>query len=217
VPRSGDAVIARENFYELRRPSTTQFEKVVKGVPRNLPSDIRKKMFLKNQIDRENLLRQVWLSTNSTFKEKAITLALSGMNLEPHEIKSERTKASANLNTPLEQLDIALEKLNTSQGMVQDVKIFTAATWTVQTICKKFEDGDSSMVAPEKGSEFLKGCENLKTYFIDRDQRISNSVTVEIVQPPDIKLFKVPAYSDEQYTNIKLQYLRAALIADKYP
>jgi hypothetical protein len=83
VSRDTDATIARPNFYESRRPTTTEFEK---------SSDVL------NQENREQDFRQVWKAAKATEQTTALNNVLAGQGLTPKEIAEEQTSASKQLN-----------------------------------------------------------------------------------------------------------------------
>ena len=82
APRGSNAVVARPNFYELRRPTTTEFEKA---------SDVL------NQSRREDLFRRIWRSTNSDGRRQGLDRALSNLSLRSDEIAKEQKKAADQL------------------------------------------------------------------------------------------------------------------------
>ncbi|NJR32155.1 MAG: hypothetical protein HC778_03970, partial [Chamaesiphon sp. CSU_1_12] len=110
LPRANAAVLTRPNFYEPRRPTTTEFEKA---------SDILPKP------QRERLLRQAWRATNENARRQALDTALANLNLSPGEIASEQKEARG--------------KLAAASG-----RIYTTATWSVESICSRFNSGDRS-------------------------------------------------------------------------
>jgi hypothetical protein len=148
---------------------------------------------------RESLFRQIWRSAPEDTRKQALDRVLSDKNLQPNEIEAEQKTATA--------------QLDGSGG-----KVFTTAVWTVEEICKVSQNG-ADLKAP---------CEEVQKYFDRRNQRVSSSVPIEIVQPggqgsscsvgsAGAIPFKNPPYSVDQYDNVMLQYLRATLIAGKYP
>jgi hypothetical protein len=216
-----DAVIARPNFYEKRRPTTTHFEKVADQDQFSLEK--RKKMF-----------RDIWKSTTENSKKKSLNQALIGLGLEEWEIKKEQAEAK-------EQLDGSVEKRDENTGKVTTANIFTTATWAVEKICDENRiSGGTSVALPGQMETLKANCIKADNYFMERNQRISNSVPIEILQVglknektaisaqkttcavptinnPNLEPFTDPPYSKNQYNNVVLQYLHAALIAGKYP
>jgi hypothetical protein len=148
---------------------------------------------------RESLFRQIWRSTPEDTRKQALDQVLSDQSLRPDEIETQRKTATA-------QLD-------------DSGKVFTTAVWTVEEVCKISKDDAADLQAP---------CGEVQKYFDQRNQRVSSSVPIEIVQPggqgsscsvgsAGAIPFKDPPYSVDQYDNVMLQYLRATLIAGKYP
>jgi hypothetical protein len=199
LPGQNPAVLARPNFYEMRRPTTTEFEKA---------SDILDRQ------DREGLLRTAWQSTIDNARSQALDTALANLNLSPAEIAIEKTSA--------------IEKLSAPSG-----RVYTSATWAVEAICTRYNNGDRAIAAPNKQDSLGDACDALGEYFKIRNSRIKSSVAVEIIQVgaiseqgnqntcsasnPNIATLPNPPYSDNQYNSALALYLRAALAAGKFP
>jgi hypothetical protein len=201
LPRDANAVLARPNFYEARRPTTTEFEQA---------SDIIVRA------DREKLFRQVWAATNGTARRQALDTALTNLGLTPSEIAKEQKEAQT--------------KLSASSG-----RVFTTATWAVESICDRYNNGESAdiLINDSKEETLSNACGTLTNYFNIRNARVRSSVTTEIVQVgarsekgnqntcdarnSNIAAFPNPAYSENQYERAQALYLRAALSAGKYP
>jgi hypothetical protein len=195
APRGSNAITARPNFYELRRPTTTEFEKA---------SDVL------NQSRREDLFRRIWRSTNSDGRRQGLDRALSNLSLQSDEIAKEQKKAVAQLES--------------------NAKIFTTGTWTAETICNIYEGGNKSIAT---SNDLGAACASAKNYFAVRNQRVNNSVPIEILQVgaksdrgnqnsctannSNLTPFSNPPYTQIQYDNVVLQYLRATFLAGKYP
>jgi hypothetical protein len=196
APRGSNAIVARPNFYERNRPTTTEYEKA---------SDVLV------QSQRESLFRRIWRATNATGRQQGLSQALSNLGLEVGEIATEQRKAVAQLN---------------SSGD----KIFTTGTWTAEKICSIYEGGNKSIAA---SNDLAAACGAAKGYFTARNQRVRNSVPIEILQVgarsssgnqnscdarnKNLTPFSRPPYTEIQYDNVLLQYLRATLLAGKYP
>ncbi len=196
APRGSNAIVARPNFYELRRPTTTEFEKAADVLV---------------QSQRESLFRRIWRSTTVVGRRQALDQALSNLNLQPGEIATEQRKAEAQLN---------------SSGD----KIYTTGTWTAETICNTYNGGNRSIAS---SNDLGAACAAVKNYFTVRNQRVNNSVPIEILQVgakssngnqnscnasnSNLTPFSRPPYTDTQYDNVLLQYLRATFVAGKYP
>lgn len=199
LPRENTTVLARPNFYEARRPTTTEFEKA---------SDILVKP------ERERLLRQAWRSTNENARRQALDTALANLGLSWSEIATEQTEARG--------------KLAAASG-----RIYTTATWSVESICTRFNGGDRSVAIPNQEEPLRSACAPLSNYFNIRNTRVKSTVAAEIVQVgarsergnqntcsasnPNIATLPNPAYSDTQYTSATALYLRAALAVGKFP
>ncbi len=200
LPRDSAVIMARPNFYEFRRPTTTEFEKA---------SDI---MVLS---DRERLLRQVWQATSSDARRQGLDTALANLGLSSSEIAREQREAS--------------DKLSASSG-----RIYTTGTWTVESICDRYQRGQRSIAASADREPSLRNaCGTLSKYFTVRNSRIRSSVAAEILQVgvssengnqntcdannSNIATLPNPPYSENQYDRALALYLRAALAAGKFP
>jgi hypothetical protein len=199
LPGQDATVVARPNFYEARRPTTTEFEKA---------GDILDRQ------DREQFLRQAWNSTTDVARRQALDTALVNLDLTPAEIAAEKAGA--------------IEKLSANSG-----RIFTTATWAVEGICTRYNNGDRSIAAPNQEGSLSGACAPLDDYFRIRNSRVKSSVAVEIIQVgarsdkgnqntcsasnPNIAELPNPPYSDNQYSAATSLYLRAALASGKFP
>jgi hypothetical protein len=198
LPRDNSAVLARPNFYEARRPTTTEFEKA---------SDV---MAI---ADRDRLFRQVWRSTNGDARRQALDTALANLGLSSSEVAKEQQEAST--------------KLAAASG-----KIFTTATWSIEVICSRLNNGDR-VAAPNQEDPLRSACTSLTNYFNIRNSRVRSSVATEIIQVGarsdrgnqntcsasngNIATLPTPPYSDNQYNSALALYLRATLAAGKFP
>jgi hypothetical protein len=198
-PRANAVVLTRPNFYEPRRPTTTEFEKA---------SDILPKP------QRERLLRQAWRATNENARRQALDTALANLSLSAGEIASEQKEARG--------------KLAAASG-----RIYTTATWSVESICTRFNSGDRSVTIPGQEASLSSACAPLTNYFNVRNTRVKSSVAAEIVQVgarsergnqntcsasnPNIATLPNPPYSDNQYNSTAAIYLRSTLAAGKFP
>ena len=199
LPEQNPTVMARPNFYEARRPTTTEFEKA---------SDIL------NRQDREQLLRQAWKSTTENARSQALDTALANLDLTAAEITAEQSGAN--------------QKLAANSG-----RIFTTATWAVESICTRLNGGDRSVAIPTELDSLTSACKPLGDYFNVRNRRVKSAVAIEIIQVgaisaqgnqntcsarnPNIATLPNPPYSDNQYNSAVALYLRAALAAGKFP
>jgi hypothetical protein len=206
VPAAGAATIARPDFFETKRPSTSEYEKGI---------DLIK------QSDREQALKEIWGVTRDSEKDPAMDRALAGTRLTADEIKSVKAGATGFFD-----------------GTIADAKLpdgaKSTAAWAVGELCAKAgKDGTAAVAADAKETDFDAGCATLSTYFSERAARVGSIVSVEIVQVgvkdskknmntcdpknPNVAPMPSPPYSADQYANIALVYLRAALAAGRFP
>lgn len=230
VPRKEAATIARPEFFEPRRPSTTEFEKAIEKFEQ--PAD--KTLAVKEKVKawkerRDDLFRRVWNATSTSKRDEAFNTTIAGMSLTPDEIQAERAGNKKKRDDPDFNPGVeATLKAGSTENMT------TSASWTVEEICKQVTPQTaSSIAAPGKEQELTDACSALAMYFSERAARIASTIPVEIVQPgvksgaksedtcdpdnPDIVLLSNPPYSDEQYKNLVLLYLRAAFVAGQFP
>ncbi len=260
IPRDEGPIIARPDFYESQRPSTTEWEKATNVFEK--PEDKRLKMGeAKQEVwmkRRDALLRQVWNATSKDVRDSAMEAALTG--LSPQELGDEKKGDDEKYRkTRAKEFKAPIEN-QMKTGSRE--KIWTAGAWTVEEICNRqrvAEPPTEEQVA--KSSTELKqeqdvktGCASLLLFFAERKKRVSNIVSVEIIQPGvmrvedkqstenekakvenrepkkvsvspntcrpenlDIIPLKDPPYSDQQYRSVRTLYIRAALIAGKFP
>jgi hypothetical protein len=82
VPRAGSAQIARQQFFERRRPAATQFERI---------NDLMAKP------EREAAYRAVWQASSTSAHTAALAAALAGLRLTAPEVTAESAKARSEL------------------------------------------------------------------------------------------------------------------------
>jgi Domain of unknown function (DUF4157) len=204
VPRTDPTVQARQQLFESQRPTTTEFEK---------SSDII------GETAREQAFRKVWKAASASEQTGALDRALASLGLSADEIAKEQQSAKS--------------QLNATSG-----KIFTTASWAVKEICARVATagvGAPAVAAsPPKEKDLTDGCKELANYYTTRTARVGSAVTVEILQEtglkdpkgnqnacnpknPNLKPLPKPAYTDHQYQEIMMLYLRATLQAGKFP
>jgi hypothetical protein len=234
VPAQGAPTLARPNFFEAHRPSTSEFEKnlesFVQPADKTLSTGARVKAWKKR---RDTLFRDVWQATQPAKQIEAFNRALAGTQLTSTEIQEERTgnnkkRGDSDFNPGVE----AVLKSGSTE------KITTSSAWTVEEICKLVTPGTVNSVAVAgQESNLTSNCASLSGFFTERNLRVSSTVPVEIVQPgvrkgakgekinentcdpnnPDLVPLSNPPYSADQYQSLALLYLRAALIAGMFP
>jgi hypothetical protein len=197
VPRSSNAVVARPNFYEMRRPTTTEFEK---------GSDIL------SRSERERLMRQVWSSANSSSRSQGLNLALANLRLTPSEQKKEQAAAAKQLGSSGDKVFTTatwtIEQIcnRHSQGdrsMAINSASMSSACDRLSGYFRTRNERVRSSIAVEilqVGARSEKGNQNTC------DPRNSN--IADLPSPP---------YSDTQYKNVLNNYARATLMAGVYP
>jgi hypothetical protein len=210
VPRAGDPVVARPNFFEAKRSTTTEFEK---------GSDIL------NFAGRAAGIKQVWESTKSAERDAAFARALAGTGLTAEEIAAEKGHAEAQIKAGLKA------------GGAHKDKGATSAAWTVEEICGRLSSGvaAATLAEPGRDKDLTAACTTLGPVLAAREQRVASTVTVEINQETglknpaaadqntcnpkskNVKPLPNPAYEDSQYQGIMMLYLRAALTAGAFP
>lgn len=230
VPAQGDATLTRPNFFEARRPSTTEFEKNVEGFAQpadaKLTSGAKVSAWKKR---RDDLFRQVWNATQPAKRSASFDKAVAGSSLTAKEIQEERTGNNKKRSDP--DFNPGVEAV-LKAGSAE--KATTSTSWTIEEICKLVSPATIGTIAVSgKETELISACAALSSYFTERDLRVSSTVPVEIVQPgvkddtknqntcdpanPNIVPLSNPPYSADQYRNISLLYLRACRIAGMFP
>ena len=230
VPATGGADVTRPNFFEGRRPSTTEFEKDLEAFkdPADAKLDIGKQVAAWKS-RRDDLFRAAWAATLPAKQDAAFDAAMAGTGLTPAEIKEEKTgNALPHDNDDFNPgVGPALKSGSTE-------RVTTSASWTVEEICKLVGGGNGTGVAVAgKEADLVKACTGLKGYFAERATRITSTVAVEIVEPgvldskkskdtcnpknPNNAPLPNPVYSADQYAAITQLYLRAAFISGTFP
>jgi hypothetical protein len=200
LPRDNAAVLARPNFYEPRRPTTTEFEKA---------SDILVKA------DREQLLRRVWQATNSNTRRQALDTALANLGLSSSEITKEQREASEKLSaasgriftTATWSIEAICNRYNSG-----DRSLLTNPSQedSLRSACKTLTNYFSvrnSRVKSSVATEIIQ----VGARSTQGNQNTCNASNSNIATLPN------PPYSDNQYSNSLGLYLRAALAAGKFP
>jgi hypothetical protein len=199
LPGQDASVVARPNFYEARRPTTTEFEKA---------SDILDRQ------DREQLLRQAWKSTNDTARRQALDTALANLDLSAAEIATEKTGAVEKLSaesgriftTATWAVEGICNRYNKGDRSVAASSQENSLNSACDTLGDYFNIRNSrvkSSVAVEiiqVGARSETGSQNTCS--------ASNPNIAELPNPP---------YSDNQYNSATSLYLRAALASGKFP
>jgi hypothetical protein len=199
VPASGLEIIQRPEFYDPHRPTTTEREK---------GED------LLVQTGREAALRKVWKATDPVVQQQALDDALAGLPLS--------TKATDEKKT-------AESQLKASSGT-----ILSTGNWAVAQICQREKSaGAKAIAAKGKDVDLTAGCKIIGPVLEARTQRAASTVSVELVQEgvksgarnqntcdpanPDLLPLPDPPYSNDQYWNTVLMYVRAAIAAGVWP
>jgi hypothetical protein len=199
LPRENATVLARPNFYEPRRPTTTEFEKA---------SDILVKS------DRERLLRQAWRSTNGDARHQALDTALANLNLSSSEIAKEQKEAR-------EKLAAASGRIYTTATWAVEA-ICTRYNGGDRSIANPSqEDSLRSACGPLTNYFNIRNSRVKSTVAAEilqvgtrSDKGNQNTCSAS---NPNIATLPNPPYSDNQYNSITSMYLRAALAAGKFP
>ena len=199
VPRSGDATIARPNFYETNRPTTTDYEKA---------SDIIK------EAPREKEFRQVWSAAAPTERTNALDRALDGLGLSPTEITSEKKKAQDELNSSSGKI------FTSASWTIREIcrKIGQTGVKGVALPAKEADltHGCTTLAPYFSTREARVG--SLVTVEIVQAGVKSDKGSQNTCDPdnPNIAPIPSPPYSDSQYSEIVKLYLRSALLAGRF-
>ncbi len=199
LPREDNAVLARPNFYEARRPTTTEFEKA---------SDIIAKP------ERERLLRTVWRSTTGDARRQALDNALVGLNLSSSEIAKEQREASAKLaassgrifTTATWSVENICTRYNSGDRSVVAPGSEASMSSACGTLANYFNIRNSRVKSTVAAEIVQAGVRSERGNQNTCDAGNSNIAT-----------FPNPPYSENQYNAALGLYLRAALSAGKFP
>jgi hypothetical protein len=199
LPRENAAVLARPNFYEDRRPTTTEFEKA---------SDVLAKP------ERERLLRQAWRATNSEARSQALDTALANLGLSPGEIASEHKEARGKLaaasgriyTTATWSVEAICTRYNRGDRSVTTPSQ-EAALRTACAPLSNYFNVRNSRVKSSVAAEIIQ---------VGARSASGNQNTCS-ASNPNIATLPNPPYSENQYNSTAAIYLRSALAAGKFP
>lgn len=224
IPEGGTAVIARPQFFDPRRPATTQYERRADIIAME---------------PRERAFEKVWQATNPAERQAALQASLAGLEvtprkgeskkeeterairgrrMTPEEMTAERKKAEKQLAKPLPTKFPRDEKPH----------FWTTAAWSVEKICDqlKKKKAEDLAVSEDKAKDLEAGCRTLGKYLTLREPRLGSTVNVELSKPAGsacnsnekkVTLLPLPPYTASQYQETALVYLRAALQAEQFP
>jgi hypothetical protein len=199
LPSQNNLVIARPNFYETRRPTTTEFEKA---------SDILDRQ------DREELLRKAWKSTTVVARNQALDKALANLDLSSAEIAAEKAGA--------------IEKLAADSGRIFTTAtwavegICSRANSGDRSVAAPNKQDSLSDACGFLGDYFkirnsrVKSAVAVEIIQVGAMSETGSQNTCS-ASNPNIATLPNPPYSDNQYNSTLALYLRAALAAGKFP
>jgi hypothetical protein len=199
LPAENATVMARPNFYEPRRPTTTEFEKA---------GDILDRQ------DREQLLHQAWKSTNEAARSQALDTALANLDLSSAEIATEQAGANEKLAADSGRIFTtatwAVEAICTRfNGGDRSVAVPTELD-SLSSACKPL--GEYFKVRNSR----VKSAVAVEIIQVGAISDTGNQNTCS-ASNPNIAILPNPPYSDNQYNSAVALYLRAALAAGKFP
>lgn len=200
VPATGQEIIQRPDFYDPRRPTTTEFEK---------GEDLLR------EADRETALRKVWKATNTAAKDKALADALTGLPLSAKEVADEKKGAK-------DKLDATSGKIfSTGNWAVAEIcrreKKEGAAAVAVKGKEADLTSG-CKVIGPvlEARAQRARATVSVELVQVGVKKGAKSENTCD-PSNPDILPLPDPPYSAEQYWNTTLMYLRAAVAAGVWP
>jgi Domain of unknown function (DUF4157) len=192
VPATGNASVARSNFFDRRRPTATEFEKGNDLVP------------LQTRLTNARI---IWQNTNATIRQSAMRTAITGLGLTAAQVTSETTAAVNQLNSSLASTSLVF-----STGMWTVNEICNQITASgIQNVVNN----------PANTATLQTAYDIMRPFFASRNQRLESTVNVEIVQQRggdcSVSGPALPPYTPTQYSNTALLYLQASLQAGRFP
>lgn len=233
VPRTDPAAITRP-FFDAYRPTTTEGEKNLDFFKQ--PGDKATGGPLLDLLTkrRNAAFRSIWALVDPVFYPTIFPAILSLFDLTQAEIKIETEGKDTVKDKKKVHEPGAIEQL--TDPKVE--KIYTSATWGVEliaTLCR-LEMFAEIFARKGKAADLKAAADALYPYFSGRNAIIGSTVTAEIVQPgvtkeaekkgfknscaannAQVVPFQSPSYSENQYDNVHLLYLRAAVMAKHFP
>jgi hypothetical protein len=198
VPAADPPQLARQRFFETRRPSTTEFEKDIQAFAE--PGDDKMAMAKRAATwkeRRDKLFRDVWNATRNEAQDAAVGKSVDALR------ESEKTEqVEGNKKKGEEHITGLASELK--PGSTD--KVMTAASWAVDEVCRRVAAEGTKDIAvraeppkdsardkpaapqepkpdPAKEAELASACKRLSNYFDTRRRRIESIVPIEIVQP----------------------------------
>jgi hypothetical protein len=199
LPRDSSQVIARPNFYELRRPTTTEFEKA---------SDV---MVLN---ERERLFRQVWQATNSNARRQGLDTALVNLGLSSSEIAKEQQEAADKLSASSGRIYTTgtwtIESICNSYNSGNRSAAIEGRESSLRNACgslTNYFNVRNSRIRSSVAAEIIQ---------LGARSEQGNQNTCD-ANNGNIATLPTPPYSENQYDRTLALYFRAALAAGKFP
>ncbi len=190
-----DPVVARPEFFESKRPTTTGFEK---------GEDII------GEAPREAHFHAIWNATATTERGPALDRAAAGTGLSAPAEK---------------ELKEATDKFLTTGAAPSVDGTKTTAGWAVAEICARAADVGADAIANPDKAKHAAAVKAIESHCGDKKfaawlqsrNRIGERTNVEIAQVGGGKPLPNPPYSEKQYEGVATIYLRAALAAHRWP
>jgi hypothetical protein len=230
LPREGKEIIVRPNFFDLQRPTATEYEKA---------ADIL------SERARNREARQIWQATNTASQKAVLEVSLAGLDRDRSSLIK---RATLWLTAPSEGAFAAIKAR--SPGLELD-GAKTTALWAIAEVCRSALDNEASAIAMASSSPQAKrlqdSCQKLGPLLKESQKRTFSAVNIEIVQRrgadcwiwdsqvkeynskvghslkiranrvPRLHTADRPAYTANQYEGLARLYLRAALQAGQFP
>jgi hypothetical protein len=190
VPRSGAETVARPNFFDPRRPATSQFER---------GQDILDKAA------REHGYRQVWSLSSATAQTVALDRALAGLNLTAAEVTAERTAAQA-------QLSATSGDVRTTASWAVRELCQAVSTAGVGTVAASTQAQPALQTACAGLAPLLRAREERLGSMVNVEIVQEQGGTPRAPTP-----LPSPAYTPTQYQAVARLYLQATLQARRWP
>lgn len=191
VPATGAATMTRPQFYEARRPTTSEWEKVMDVI---------------DQPTREAALRQVWGATRNNERDAALIGATRGLGLTAQQATSERQRARTQLSAPAGMI------FTTAHWTVQEICDRYASLGTAVARTPAVE-ADLRTGCAALARYFTERTSRLSTSTnVELVQQPGSHCRAS-----GRGLVPLPPYTATQYQQIVRLYLRAALEAGRFP
>jgi hypothetical protein len=229
VPRVGEPIITRPEFFTPYRPTATAYEKGLDFM---------------SEGDRNQVLRTVWNAASPKARQQAVQQVISSLKEHPKDLANRVALWFTAASDRAFDTYLAAHPHQIDGGK-------TTAIWAIAKLCSQVlsqeDQAEQWSASAQTLTALLNGCHRVNPLLQDSRTRLASSVNVEIVQmegsdcfvnDADVNAYNaiaadahklqhnraIPletpfrlAYTDDQYESLAKLYLKIALAAGRFP